>query len=327
MLFPHFVWHGKINNKILRGFSMYKWVLPLILILSILLPIRVHAQDPVSFSSMIIEIWPEYDKPSVLVIYQMTFSSATAFPATLSVRIPATAGEPNAVAERQADGTLYKITYTRQVAGEWATISFTTTASQIQIEYYDQALTKDGNARHYQYVWPGDFAIAQLSIQVQQPAGATDMRIAPSLGAGVVGNDTLTYYTQDIGAITAKQNIQVTLDYQKTSDALSAEISPIQPSSPVPQGTASDLNMSTWLPWILGILGAGLIIGGIVWYWQTGRQRPAPKTRRQRSRSGSQESEVNSTSDEVELYCSNCGKRASPGDQFCRSCGTPIRNR
>jgi hypothetical protein len=307
---------------------MRKWVLPLLIILSLLLPLRAHAQNPVSLSSMVIEIWPEYDKPSVLVIYQMTLSSATAFPAMVSVRIPATAGEPNAVAERQADGSLYKITYTRQVAGEWATINFTTTASQLQIEYYDQGLTKSGNARHYQYVWSGDYAITQLKIQVQQPTGATNMRIAPSLGAGAVGNDNLTYYTQDIGAITAGQIIQITIDYQKASDALSAENLQVQPNAPVPQSTATDLNIiSTWLPWILGILGAGLIIGGIVWYWQTGRQRPAPKPRRQRSRAVANETEVSSGSDEAEVYCFKCGKRASPGDQFCRSCGTPIRNR
>jgi hypothetical protein len=306
---------------------MRKWALPLLLILSMLLTIRVRAQDPISLSSMVIEIWPEYDKPSVLVIYQITLSSATAFPATVSVRIPATAGEPNAVAERQADGSLYTITSSRQVAGQWATISFTTTASQLQIEYYDQGLTKDGNARHYQYIWPGDYAIAQLTIQVQQPAGATDMRVAPSLSAGVTGSDNLTYYTQNIGAITAGQNIQITLDYQKTSDALSAQNLPVQPSAPVPQSTTTDLNISTWMPWVFGILGAGLIIGGIVWYWQTGRQRPVSKTRRQRSRAGSHESEVNSTLDEAEIYCSNCGKRASSGDQFCRSCGTPLRSR
>jgi hypothetical protein len=276
---------------------------------------------------MVIEIWPEYDKPSVLVIYHMTLSSATAFPATVSVRIPATAGEPNAVAERQTDGSLYNITYSRQVVGEWATINFTTTSSEVQLEFYDQGLTKDGNARHYQYIWPGDYAIEQLTIRVQQPAGTTDMRIAPSLGAGVVGGDNLTYYTQDIGAITAGQNIQITIDYRKTSDVLSVENLPVQPSAPVPQSTSTDLNISTWMPWIFGILGAGLIIGGIVWYWQTGRQHPEPKTHRQRSRAGSHEAEVTSGSGEAEVYCSQCGKRASPGDQFCRSCGTQIRGR
>jgi hypothetical protein len=204
---------------------------------------------------MLIEIWPEYDKPSVLVIYHMTLSSATTFPVTISLQIPTAAGDPNAVAERQADGSLYKINYTRQVAGEWATINFTTTASDVQLEYYDPALTKDGDARHFQYIWPGDYAIAQLTIQVQQPVGATNMVISPSLGPGAIGSDNLTYYTQDIGAISAGQNIEITIDYQKTSNTLSAETLPVEPSAPIPQGKATDLNISTWLPWVLGEQG------------------------------------------------------------------------
>jgi hypothetical protein len=311
----------------MKRLFMRKWVLPLILILTMLLPLGVHAQASLVLSSMQIGIWPEYDKTSVLVIYQMTLSATTTYPATVSLRIPIAAGEPNAVAARQVDGSLFTIDYTRQVNGEWGIINFTTTTPELQLEYYDPGLTKDGNARHYSYLWPGDYPVTQLTIQVQQPSGATDMRISPSLGAGTVGSDNLTYFTQDVAAITAGQNIRITLDYQKSSDALSAENLPVVPSAPIPQGAASDLNLSTWLPWILGILGAGLIIGGIVWYWQTGRQRPATQTHRRRFRSGSTEPETSSGSPEAAVYCSQCGKRALPGDQFCRSCGTPIRSR
>jgi hypothetical protein len=306
---------------------MRKWVLPLLLILLLLVPLGVHAQNPVTLNSLQVQIWPEYDKPSVLVIYQMTLSSTTILPATVSVRIPIAAGDPNAVAVKQVDGSLYTVDYTRQVSGDWATISFTTTSPDIQLEYYDPKLVIDGNARHYQYIWPGDYGVTQFTIQVQQPAGATDMNISPSLGAGTTGNDNLVYYTQDIGAIPAGQNINIIIDYNKSTDTLSAENVPVQPSAPIPQSTIADLNVSTLLPWILGILGAGLIIGGIIWFRQSGRQRPASQTRRRRSRAGGNEpgSNINTTEDAV--YCSQCGKRASPGDIFCRSCGTQIRNK
>ena len=214
------------------------------------------------------------------------------------------------------------------MAGEWATINFTTTSSEIQLEYYDQGLTKDGNARHYQYVWPGDYAIAQLTIQVQQPSGATDMRIAPSLGAGVVGSDNLTYYTQDIGAITAGQNIQITLDYQKSSDALSAENLPVQPSAPVPQSTASDLNISTWLAMGIRDFGSRVDYRGhcmVLANWQATTYSSRPVASAQGLDPMNQR--VILAPVRLQIYCSQCGKRASPGDQFCRSCGTQIRSR
>jgi hypothetical protein len=305
---------------------MRKWVIPLLLIVCLLLPLSVRAQDPVSINSLEIDIWPEYDKPSVLVIYHLALSSSTSFPANLSIRIPITAGDPYAVAERQVNGSLYTINPTRQVIGNWAIISFTTTESEVQLEYYDPGLVKDGNARHFQYTWPGDYAVSQLTIQVQEPSGATDMRISPSLGAGEVGTDGLTYYSQDLGAVSALQTIQITVDYKKSSDALSVENLPIEPSASIPPTNAVDLNISTLLPWILGILGAGLIIGGSIWFWQSGRQRPATKPLRRRSRKTGFQSETISTTDEGDIYCSQCGKRAQPGDQFCRSCGAPIRS-
>jgi hypothetical protein len=276
---------------------------------------------------MFIEIWPEYDKPSVLVIYQITLASSTSFPATLSIRIPTAAGAPNAVAERQSDGSLYSINYTRQLEGEWSSINFTTTASAIQIEYYDPSLVVNGTSRHFVYTWPGGYVINQLTMQVQQPSGATDMQISPGLGAGATGSDGLTYYTQDIGSITAEQSIQITIDYQKATDSFSAQNLPVAPSAPIPQSSISDINIYSALPWLLAILGAGLIVGGIVWFWRSGKQQPARKIRRRRSSTDQPAAQTDQKTDEESVYCSQCGKRAAPGDQYCRSCGSAIRRR
>jgi hypothetical protein len=306
---------------------MRKWMLSLILILMMLLPLGVNAQNPITFDSLQAQIWPEYDKPSVLVIYRIVLSATTTYPASVSIRIPAAAGEPNAVAIRQVDGSLYNVDYTRQVNGDWATINFTATAPDIQFEYYDPSLEINGTTRHYQYLWPGDYAVTQFTIQVQQPAGATDMVISPSLGTGVSGNDNLIYYTQDIGSIPAGQNIKINIDYNKSTDTLSVENLPVEPSAPIPQSTIADLNLSTWLPWILGILGAGLLIGGIIWFRQSGRQRPAAKNRRKRAKPGMKGPESTDGSSDAAIYCSQCGKRASPGDLFCRSCGSQIHNK
>ena len=304
---------------------MRKWVFFLILILAVLLPSSVHAQSPLVLKSLQIGIWPEFDRPGVLVIYRVTLSNTTTLPVSVSLRIPINAGVPNAVAARQVDGSLFNINYTRQVTGQWAIINFSATTADFQLEYYDPSLTINGNSRHYSYSWPGDYEVAQLSIQVQQPYGATNMQISPSLGVGAVGSDTLTYYTQDLGAVTAGQTFQISLDYQKSSDVLSAQNLPVTPSAQIPQTSTADLNLKSWLPWVLGIVGAGLIVGGVVWFWQSGRQNSAQKARRSRSRARSVQSDINTGDAEATIYCSQCGKRAQPGDQFCRSCGSPIR--
>jgi hypothetical protein len=311
----------------MRGISMRRWVIVFFLIFSLLLPFSVRAQDPITLSALQIGIWPEFDKPSALVIYQMTLSASTNYPAAVSIRIPITAGEPNAVASRQVDRSLIDIDRTRQVVGKWAIITFTTTTPEVQFEYYDPGLMKDGDARHYTYAWPGDYAVSRLSIQVQQPARSTDLRISPSLGSGATGSDGLTYFTQDLGAVSAGQTFQITIDYQKSNDILSAETLQVGSSAPIPQGTSGELNLTAWLPWVLGILGAVLIIGGVFWFWQSGRQRPAPRKKSIRSQAASYEPDLNTGPAEAAVYCSQCGKRAMPGDQYCRFCGSTIRNK
>jgi hypothetical protein len=315
----------RLASSMVEVSFMRKLLFPFLMMFLLVLPSTAQAQSSITLDSLQISIWPEYDKPSVLIIYQMNLSANTNYPATLSIRIPSAAGEPNAVAARQVDGSLFTIEKTRQVVGEWALITFTTTTPELQIEYYDPSLSINGSARHFTYLWPADYSVSQLSIQVQQPFDASQMRISPSLGGGALGDNNLTYYTQDLGMVSAGQDFQITIDYQKSSDVLSAENLPIEPSASIPQGTVGDINLKTWLPWVLGILGAALIIGGIVWFWQSGRQRPAPQPRRRRTKSPALERDTLSSSAGEEIYCSQCGKRASPGDQFCRYCGSSLR--
>jgi len=282
-----------------------------------------RAQNSLVFSALEVDLWPEYDRPSVLVIYHITLPANTSLPIDLTLRIPSAAGEPNAVAVRDANGGLFTITHTREVNGEWSAISFTPTMPEFQVEYYDPALTKQGNQRHYEYSWPGDYAVDSLTVEVQQPVGATEMQITPGMSSGTTKQDGLTYYTSKAGALPAGQEFKVAVDYQKNSDNLSAESLQIKPSAPVSTITPARSNLLAMLPWILGGLGVVLIVGGGVWwYWQSGLGKSQPNApHRRRKLVISQENEL----PEGHIYCHYCGKRALPGDRFCRTCGTRLR--
>jgi len=313
---------GKINQSLtVRGIHMRKWAHFLLLFfLAAFAALPARGQEPVTFSSMQIALWPEYDRPSVLVIYRIVLADQVSLPTRLSLRIPASAGEPNAVAEIDvAAGGLVNVAYARQVSGDWATLDFTVRSPEIQVEYYDPALDRQDVSRHFEYLWPGDYTIQALSIEIQQPLGASNLRISPSLGAGTPGQDGLTYYLAEIGSVNAGQAFKISLDYDKVSNDLSVigpEVS-IQPSAQIPETVP--VEWSKYLPWVLVILAAAVLIGGGVWYWVSGRQKPALKKARQRSRKAS------TGTSEAAIYCHQCGKRAASEDVFCRSCGTRLR--
>ncbi len=281
------------------------------------------AQDEIKLSNLEVDLWPEYDRPSVLVIYRITLPPTISLPVDLTFRIPAAAGDPSAVALRQmtpeGDSGLFTIPYQRQVVGEWGMITITATVPEIQLEYYDPDLVKQDDARQFEYRWPGDYAIDALILQVQQPLGASEMVISPASDPGVSGNDGLVYYNKQVGSLAAGQTFSLTVNYNKASDDLTAANLQVQPSAPV-SVTPGQNSLMTLLPWALGILGVLLILGGVVWYRQSGRGKPGDRPRRRRATASREPEESTSF-----IYCHQCGKRASPGDRFCRTCGTKLR--
>ena len=213
-------------------------------LLLLLTPVRLPRPKPqFPWTQVEIDLWPEYDNAGVLVIFRLTLSPLTALPTDLSLRIPAAAGEPFAVAGRQADGSLFNIPYTREVSGIWASINFTADVSELQIEYYDPALQIDGQHRQFDFLWPGDYAVGNLSIQIQQPFDASAMLISPSFGAGIVGGDGLTYYNRDVGQLNAGQTIEISLEYDKASNTFSAQNMPVQPSGEIPEDESGSIQV------------------------------------------------------------------------------------
>lgn len=286
---------------------------------------RARAQTELRLSSLEVALWSEYDRPTVLVIYRITLPPTISLPVDLSLRIPAAAGEPSAVAVRQmtAEGQsgLFTIPHERQVTGEWGVISLTATAPEIQLEYYDPGLAKQGESRQFEYRWPGDYTVDSLVVEVQQPVGASDMLISPASGAGVKRNDGLTYYRNEVGSLQARQTFSLSISYNKSDDELSATSLQVQPSEPVTSVTPGQNILMAALPWVVGLLGVLLIIGGGLWYYNSMRESREEKPRRRRRAAELAEEEEA----EGHVYCHNCGKRASVGDRFCRTCGTKLR--
>lgn len=293
-----------------------------VLVLGFTIPVQ--AQSNIMFDEVQVKIWPEYDKPAVLVILNMFLDSSVDLPARMNVKIPADVGEPYSVAVRELDGMLYLLEYEKQIQGDWLVLSFTTPYSEIWIEYYDPDIDTTASSRGYQFAWPGDYAVNSMKIEVQQPFTASNMVFKQSMGNGVVGNDGLVYYTSDVGRINAGTSFALDFTYEKSDTELSAQSTTQQQVSaaqPVDNQTKGRLSFSQVFPWLLAGLGFILVTIGVVWYVQTARKRPVPSQKRHTKRVKS-----STQSSESIGFCHQCGNQAKSGDVFCRSCGTRLRS-
>jgi hypothetical protein len=111
----------------------------------------------------------------------------------------------------------------------------------------------------------------------------------------------------------------LTIDYQRQTDALSITSLPVQAASTPGPDTPGHVSMTGILPWVLAGIGLLLIVAGIVGFivWQRGGQA-TNAVKRQKPRHQIE-------GEEEFIYCSQCGKRAQPGDVFCRTCGTRLK--
>ena len=280
------------------------------------------AQDRVIMENVQVDIWPEYDQPSLLVIYHISLSSQTSLPAALEIRIPANVGRPYAVAMQDPAG-LYNLDYEISAAGEWIVISFTTPVPDLRIEYYDPQLDLSSQERGFTFSWPGDYQVENLSLQVQQPPTATNMVFKPTLGSGRVSDDGLTYFYYLVGPTDAGATFDLSVSYNKSDDQLTSasQFQAVQPQEPVNASTNGQITLDQVLPWALGGLSLVLILAGGIWYWRTGRVSQPVSPRYRHARKAPPAEETSSGS----IFCHQCGKKAGKGDIFCRSCGTKLK--
>jgi hypothetical protein len=323
----------KTTNSIVQSLwsevLMSRKILLILLVFAFLVTGKAFAQQAVRFAEFQIDLWPEYDRAEMLVIYRIQLSQDVKLPVDVTLRIPAAAGEPHAVAVRQMDGSLLNAAYERRVDGQWANITVTATMPEIQMEYYDPQLEIDGADRHFEFSWLGLYPVNAMRILVQQPVGADNLRIEPDLGTVSQGADELFYYIMDVGSPDVGDVVSIKINYQKDGDFLSVESLQVQPSAPIGTGEQGGFDLMRVLPWILGAVGLMLLAGGGFWYWQTGRERSEPTRRKSNRRRGdySMEPSIQNTPGVDDgVYCHQCGKRAASGDRFCRSCGTKLRN-
>lgn len=289
-----------------------------------------QASEP-TLASWRMSVWPEYDQPSVLVIYSGTLAEGTQFPVTLSVPVPAGV-KVNAVAERDQTGNLVTVPSTN----ENGRLVFDVNQSGFVVEFYDDILSAPPN-RSFDLTLVAPYAADQADLSVRQPSRATDFKLTPALAAAGTDNLGNPQFSQSLGPLTAGQQIPLSVSYVKNDADPSVDMS-AAPSPDTGQESSDPASAATspaWLPWLVGAALGALAVAAVALVvtqlrQNSGRSRQARRlAERQRGapRAGSGASMPAPAADKSgdDRFCPNCGHKYQPDDQFCRQCGAPRR--
>ncbi|MBK8619371.1 MAG: zinc ribbon domain-containing protein [Anaerolineales bacterium] len=297
---------------------MRKFFLMFILVVMLVFPTLASAQADVTLSNVSVQLWPEYDQPSMLVIVDFQVAADTVLPVDLVFRLPQDANLI-AVASYTADGSLMNAVFDGPVAAGDGQ-SFTVTAAEntvYRFEYY-QPLTFNGEQRLFSYLWDGDYTVNEFSIRVLEPVDITSLSTIPELSS-ISQENGLKYFDGENVKLASGEQFTLNLEYKKTSNTLIASSQGVQPVAPVDASTTGRVSLNNYLPYVIGGLGVIMIVGGLVYYWQSGKRNGGKKSRRRQSANTEQEEA------QSDVYCAQCGTRAHGGDRFCRTCGSRIR--
>lgn len=296
---------------------MRRWLVVLLFVGILCVPSSGKAQSPIKLSRLQVQLWPEYDQPAMLVIYDFQLPESVKLPVSVSLNFPKD-GHLVAVASLSPDGSLLNTDYIGPTSNEaWQTVTIQIqTSTTYHLEYY-QPLSKTGQKRDFTFLWPGDYAVDDISISIRVPPDTSDIVTDPDMKSTKAA-DGSSSLVKDFGALQAGQRFPLHMTYTRTSNELSVPGETVQPSRPLGSNTPGRVLLSNYVPYILAVLGIIALGAAAIYFLQL--RRPRAPARRQTHLSRSIKARGR-----TDLHCHQCGARAQPGDRFCRVCGTKLR--
>lgn len=287
-----------------------------------------QGEEPPAVSTLQISLWPEFDRPDMLVIYRGLLTPDTPLPAPMEIRIPAGAGAPSAVAYVDDQGQRLNLEYTTQVEGEELVISFDLPTQSFQLEYYDVLLMEETGERTYTFDFGAEYAVGELTVEFQVPPTARDFSLDPAADSVVSDSGDLAYHLVQLGPLSQGETRSWTLSYDKGNSELTVTLldqgqAPAAEPAVAPPAAAPPTEGGDSTVVIFVIAFVALVAVGAASFWlgrRTGSEEEPPveapfPARKKRPGRGKG----------LGFYCHKCGAELRLDSEFCHKCGTAVR--
>ena len=276
-------------------------------------PQPIAAETPDRIATLTISVWPEYDDPSVLVIYDGEFANKDTFPKQVAFLVPSNA-RINATAYGNGSGDFFNTDpwKTADAGNGWTRVLFTLPQPLFHVEYYYSPLQGTPDKK-MEFVFNSAILTDKVQLEIQEPLKATNFKTDPAAASQSSRGHDFKYHVFTFANVAQGQNLKVQVSYTKTDP------NPSVANISVPANTLpSDSSLGTSAPTSNLILPIGIAAGGVALAvlgflaWRTRRENDDEPRRRGRSKKGQG----------AAAFCHECGNGLRAQDVFCSRCGT-----
>ena len=153
--------------------------------------------DNLSIGRMQVSIWPEYDDPSVLAIYDGRFEDVTSFPIKTTFLLPK-GSIINDACSLSHEGQHFCQLYSVRQTTEFDEIELYLPYPNFYLSFHFTPFDVSVEKRSFRYRIKANHLIDKLEIDIQQPLRSTEFNISPGDGQlNVEGEETHYHYTYD----------------------------------------------------------------------------------------------------------------------------------
>jgi hypothetical protein len=290
------------------------------------------AAETATLTDLQIALWPEYDRPEMLVIYRGLFAPDTPLPVAVEIRLPARIGQPTAVAYVDEAGQRFNQQHTTRVEDDQLVVSFELTTPGFQLEYYDDLPKDSAGMREYAFTYAADYPITALNLEFQVPPTADAFTLDPPGDSVITEGDGLAYHLVRKGPLAGDETLNWTLAYQKGDEEMTASGFVQAPTPAAAAPTTSDSDNSTVLIFLVAFVALVAVGAGAYWVGRRAQSIPesAPPPKRQKRRgsgkgSASPPQRLSLSDLEEAAYCHKCGTQLRHDSEFCHKCGAEVR--
>lgn len=319
-----------------------RFYLPFIVLLFFLFPGSAHTQSEApSLSNLLVELWPEYDRPETLVIYRVELDETTAVPNTLTFRLPGHIERLHAVAYEQ-NGELFALTQDQiglQQEGDVSVLTFPAQSRRVQFEYYDpEILTREGQNRRLVFDFVAPYEVTNLTFDVQTPLQAENFSLTPEPTGSFTSQDGFTFYEVERAGVATGEPFELTVTYSRSTDEVSIATLTLPSEHAADIFVAQEAEPGPNFNLAYGLIGLGLLLlllSGGSYLWTQRAQRLTstksdgpgqPVQSRRKEKSGKQlKKDLPSAPAAAAGFCYRCGTPLRPEANFCHACGAERR--